>query len=76
MQNSPKPQLLGGYVQPEQLQDVEQHQLRRPRTPISTPIATAPAIAPIPIHTSWTPPQTAGVFSRELLEDFKIFKLS
>jgi hypothetical protein len=24
MQNSPKPQLLGGYVQPEQLQDVEQ----------------------------------------------------
>src|SRR5208282_3641445 len=37
---------LGADVEPEQLQDIEQHQLRRPQTPIRKPMAAAPAKAP------------------------------
>jgi hypothetical protein len=37
---------LGRDVEPQQLQDIEQHQLRRPMRPINTPMATAPANAP------------------------------
>ena len=61
--------ILGGDVKSEQLSELEQHQFRRPSRPMSTPINTAPAMAPRGLRRAMLSNSVAMVFTCSLAAD-------
>ena len=61
--------ILSGDVKSEQLSELEQHQFRRPSRPMSTPINTAPAMAPRGLRRAMLSNSVAMVFTCSLAAD-------